>query len=32
MMSHDVSVIFDLQKVMDEVSANCAEDGKHAEY
>lgn len=32
MMSHDVSVIFDLQKVMDEVSANCAEVGKHAEY
>ena len=23
---------FDLQKVMDEVSANCAEVGKHAEY
>ena len=32
MMSHDVSVIFDLQKVMDEVSANCAGVGKHAEY
>lgn len=31
-MSHDVSVIFDLQKVMDEVSKNCAKVGKHAEY
>lgn len=31
-MSHDVSAIFDLQKTMDEVSANCAGAGKHAEY
>lgn len=32
MMSHDVSVIFDLQKAMEEVSANCAGVGKHAEF
>lgn len=32
MMSHDMSVIFDLQKAMDEISSNCAGIGKHAEY
>lgn len=32
MMTHDVSVMFDLQKAMDEISANCAGVGKHAEY
>lgn len=32
MMSHDVSIIFDLQKAMDEISSNCAGIGKHAEY
>lgn len=32
MMTHDVSVIFDLQKAMDEISSNCAGVGKHAEY
>lgn len=32
MMTHDVSVMFDLQKAMDEISSNCAGAGKHAEY
>ena len=32
MMTHDVSVMFDLQKAMDEISSNCAGIGKHAEY
>lgn len=31
-MTHDVSVMFDLQKTMDEISSNCASVGKHAEY
>lgn len=31
-MTHDVSVMFDLQKAMDEISSNCAGAGKHAEY
>ena len=32
MMTHDVSVMFDLQKAMDEISSNCAGARKHAEY
>ena len=32
MMTHDVSVMFDLQKAMDEISPSCAGIGKHAEY
>lgn len=32
MMTHDVSVMFDLQKAMDEISSYCAGVGKHAEY
>ena len=32
MMTHDVSVMFDLQKAMEEISSYCAGVGKHAEY
>lgn len=32
MMTHDVSVMFDLQKALDEISPSCAGEGKHAEY
>lgn len=31
-MTHDVSVMFDLQKAMDEIGPSCASVGKHAEY
>ena len=31
-MTHDVSVMFDLQKAMGEISSNCAGIGKHSEY
>ena len=31
-LTHDVSVMFDLQKTMEEISSNCAGIGKHAEY
>ena len=32
MMTHDVSVMFDLQKALDEISSNCAGIGKNSEY
>ena len=31
-MTHDISVMFDLQKAMEEISVSCASIGKHAEY
>ena len=31
-MTHDVSVMFDIQKAMDEISSYCAGIGKNAEY
>lgn len=32
LMTHDVSVMFDLQKAMDEIGPSCSSVGKHAEY
>ena len=31
-MTHDISVLFDLQKAMDEISSACGSVGKNAEY
>lgn len=31
-MTHDISVLFDLQKAMDEISSACGAHGKNAEY
>jgi len=31
-MTHDVSILFDLQKAMDEISSACGSVGKNAEY
>ena len=31
-MTHDLSVLFDLQKAMDEIASACAANRKNAEY